>query len=229
MTLSAAWVLGAVIVLSMAVFIVSLSTSSGAQSRRTSASPGDAAACSQPLFPPGTPPPTSISGPKQVPPGSGNAQVTGNDGSGATLAPDCQWIVDFPTPTGDPTVTFTQYSQIHMNAGTQYGVNYVNNTGVTCHLTVEALNGFGGGGAQETLNSGNCNTDGYAPGEGSVQGFLTNGATGPLDTVASFSSTVTSFASGANIAFGFFNACSENPVGSHTNYACNYFYGGPSL
>jgi hypothetical protein len=123
----------------------------------------------------------------------------------------------------------TQYANLHMAAGTQYGISYSNNTGVNCHLTVEALNGFGGGGAQETLNSGNCNTDGYVPGEGAVQGHLVNGTVAALDTVASFSSTVTSFASGANISYGYFDACSEDPVGSHTSYACNYFFGGPSL
>jgi len=116
-----------------------------------------------------------------------------------------------------------------MTAGTQYVTDYNNNTGVSCDTTVEALNGFGGGGAQETLTGSYCNTDGYAPGEGEVKGFLTNGTDGPTDTVASFNSTVTSFASGANISFGFFSACSEDPVGSHTNYACDYFYGGPSL
>jgi hypothetical protein len=145
------------------------------------------------------------------------------------LAPICQWTYSFDPPTGDPTVNFTEYAQAHMAAGTQYAANYNNATGVSCHMTVEALNGFGGGGAQETLNSSHCNTDSYVPGEGAVQGVLTNGTVGAVDTVASFNSTVTSFASGANISYGYFNACSENPLGSHTNYACNYFYGGPSL
>jgi len=116
-----------------------------------------------------------------------------------------------------------------MNLATLYGVDFSNNTGVSCNITVETLNGFGGGGAQETLKGSYCNTDGYVPGEGAVQSVLLNGAAGPDETVASFNSTVTSFASGANIYYGYFNACSENPVGSHTNYACDYFYGGPSL
>jgi hypothetical protein len=150
-------------------------------------------------------------------------------GQTVLLTPVCQWILTFDPPTGDPTVTFTQYANTYLAAGTQYGIVYSNNTGVSCHLTVETLNGFGGGGAQETLTGSSCNTDGYVAGEGYVEGFLTNGATGPVETVASFNSTVTSFASGANISYGLFNACSEDPVGSHTSYACNYFYGGPSL
>jgi hypothetical protein len=196
------------------------------------AAPVSAAAtssCTEPVFPAGTPAPTSVTGPSQPPTVSVPVIALGANGSIETLTPVCQWVMSFDPPTGDPTVTFTQYANLKMTLATQYGVSYTNNTGVSCHFTAEVLNGFGGGGAQETLNSSNCNTDGYVPGESSVQGTLVNSATGPVETVASFSSTVTSFASGANVSYGFFNACSENPVGSHTNYACNYFYGGPSL
>jgi hypothetical protein len=161
--------------------------------------------------------------------GSASVAFVSSSGSIEALTPVCQWVMTFDPPTGDPTVTFTQYSNVAMTLATQYRVSYTNNTGVSCHLTVEVLNGFGGGGAQETLNSSNCNTDGYVPGESTVQSALVNGATGPDETVASFNSTVTSFAAGANISYGVFNACSENPVGSHTNYACNYFLGGPGL
>ncbi len=184
--------------------------------------------CAKPLFVAGLSNPTSVKGPEQ--PGSSTAvAVLGSDGSDETLTPVCQWTYTYDPPTGDPTVTFTEYSEAYMAAGTQYVADYNNITGVSCDTTVEALNGFGGGGAQETLTGSYCNTDGYAYGEGSVKGYLTNGTSGSTDTVASFNSTVTSFASGANISYGFFNACSEDPVGSRTNYACNYFYGGPSL
>lgn len=192
-----------------------------------SASP-DLGNCVSPSFVAGSPQPTSVQGPDQ-PSSSAPVTAVGTDGEVQTLTPVCQWTYTFDPPTGDPTVHFTQYSNAHLAAGTQYTYNYDNSNGVSCHMTVEALNGFGGGGAQETLNSSNCNTDGYAPGEGVVRGFLTNGSSGAADTVASFNTTVTSFASGANISYGYFNACSENPVGSHTNYACDYFYGGPSL
>jgi hypothetical protein len=116
-----------------------------------------------------------------------------------------------------------------MTVGSNYGVDYSNNSGVSCDLTVDVVNAFGGGAGQETITGSNCNTDGYVAGESSVQGVLTNGTTATDETVATFNSKVTSFASGANISYGFFNACSEDPVGSHTNYACDYFYGGPNL
>jgi hypothetical protein len=185
--------------------------------------------CTPPVFPAGTPAPDSVTGPSQPPSASSRVAVESAGGSIEDLTPVCQWTLSFDPPTGDPTVTFTQYSNTAMALATGYRVSYTNNTGVSCHFTAEVLNGFGGGGAQETLNSSNCNTDGYGPGEGSVQSTLVNGATGPVEGVASFNSTVTSFAAGANVSYGEFNACSENPVGSHTNYACNYFFGGPSL
>ena len=185
--------------------------------------------CTEPVFPMGTPVPTSVTGPSQPPLGSSPIVAVGARGSIEVLTPVCQWVMSFDPPTGDPTVTFTQYSNVAMTLATQYRVSYTNNTGVSCHFTAEVLNGFGGGGAQETLNSSNCNTDGYVPGEGSVQSTLVNSVKGPVESVASFNSTVTSFAAGANVSYGEFNACSENPVGSHTNYACNYFFGGPSL
>jgi hypothetical protein len=185
--------------------------------------------CQQPTLPSGTPAPTRVTGPFQPPPSSPAVPVAEADGTVVELAPQCQWIMSFDPPSGDPTVTFTQYANLQMTLGSQYGIDYTNNTGVKCDETVEVLNGFGGGGAQDTLNSSNCNNDGYVPGEGSVEGVLVNGTDGPDETVAAFHSTVTSFASGANISYGYFNACSEDPVGSHTTYACDYFYGGPSL
>jgi hypothetical protein len=188
-----------------------------------------AGGCQQPTFPPGTPAPTTVTGPFQPAPSSPALSVDQSNGADVTIAPVCQWVVTFDPPSGDPTVNFTQYANVQMTLGTQYGVDYTGQTDVKCDETVEVLNGFGGGGAQDTLNSSNCNNDSYAPGEGSVAGALVNGTVGPDETVASFHSTVTSFASGADIYYGYFNACSEDPLGSHTNYACNYFYGGPSL
>jgi hypothetical protein len=184
--------------------------------------------CSPPTFPPGTPAPTTVTGPDQPPSSSLPVTAISSGGAIETLTPVCQWRVSFSAPGGDPTVTYNQYGNTQLNLGTQYGVDFSNNTGVSCDITVETVN-FGGGAAQEGLTGSYCNTDGYVPGEGTVQGELVNGTVGPDETVATFNQVVTSFASGANIYDGDFQACSENPVGSHTNYACDYFYGGPTL
>jgi hypothetical protein len=213
--------------LSLAVLYGAFSPSDAAAPITTATSAGGT--CQQPVLAPGTPSPTSVAGPFLPSTSSGPAMVSGPDGTAQSVSPVCQWTMSFDPPSGDPTVTYTEYSNLQMGLGDQYGVNYSNNTGVRCNLTVETLNGLGGGGAQETLNSSNCNNDGYVPGEGAVQGALVNGSLGPEETVATFHSTVTSFALGANIYYGYFNACSEDPLGSHTSYACDYFYGGPTL
>jgi hypothetical protein len=216
-----------IIVLSMGILFASMST--GMAAAAPHASPAATIGCQEPILPAGTPAPTSVTGPSRPSSSSPSTTVSGPGGTTETLQPVCVWTMSFDPPTGDPTVTFTEYANVQMNVGSNYNVDYSNNTGVSCDMTVDVVNAFGGGAGQEEITGSFCNTDGYGPGESSVQGVLVNGTAASVDTVASFNNKITSFASGANISYGFFNACSEDPVGSHTSYACDYFYGGPNL
>ncbi len=114
-----------------------------------------------------------------------------------------------------------------MADGTQYSFSDNGAYGVNCNGTVEVLNGFGGGGAQASITSNYCNTDGFTQGEGSVQAVDVGFATGPVVSLTSFNQVFTSFEPGNNIFYGIFYFCSEDPVGQQSTYACVYFDGGP--
>ena len=196
----------------------------GASRGLNSSQPAGVSACPPPPQPPGAVAPTSLS--QEAAP-SGPTVTVSSGSSTSTLGPGvCQWVYHYPSQAGDPIVTSTYLGTEHMTLSTSYAVNYSSYYGVSCDLHAEVLNGFGGGGAQQTLNSSHCNTDGYVPGESSVQ-VVGSGASGPVQTVATFNSTVTSFVSGYSVYYGIFDACSENPVGQTSTYSCDYFYGGP--
>lgn len=121
----------------------------------------------------------------------------------------------------------TQYSDLYMALGTQYNFVFTGQNGVSCFQTIEVLNAYGGGAAQGTLNSGYCNTDGFVPGEGSAQAVDVGYGTGPVVSLTSFGNTFTSFEPGANIFYGVFYFCSQDPPGQQNVYACVYLNGGP--
>jgi hypothetical protein len=133
---------------------------------------------------------------------------------------------------GDPTVTYTFVGDVQQNPGDEsLVIDSPNYYGVNCAAYTDLVNVFGGGLAETQLWAtahNYCNTDGYTPGEGAVQAFNANLQAGPDETVApNFGQWYGSFASGANILTGNFQLCSEDPVGSHTNYACVAWTAGP--
>ena len=176
--------------------------------------------------------PSSLSGPATAPAG-GPVTLTAPNGQATNLQAICTWKATVPsgaTPSGsDPTVTYTQLSNAAMADGTQYAFSDNGAYGVNCNGTVEVLNGFGGGGAQASITSGYCNTDGFVPGEGSVQAVDVGFTMGPVVSLTSFGQVFTSFESGNNIFYGIFYFCSQDPVGQQSYYACVYFDGGPAF
>ena len=175
---------------------------------------------------------SSLSGPGPAA-ASGPVTLTAPNGQVTDLQAICTWKATIPGGTtssgNDPTVTYTQLSNQAMADGTQYAFSDNGAFGVNCNGTVEVLNGFGGGGAQASITSGYCNTDGFVPGEGSVQAVDVGFTMGPVVSLTSFGQVFTSFESGNNIFYGIFYFCSQDPVGQQSYYACVYFDGGPAF
>jgi hypothetical protein len=190
--------------------------------------PISAGSCPAPAMGTGGPAPTSISGPfavSQTQSGPQMMQV------GTTLPPApivCEWVISYPSPSGDPTVTVYVASPIQASVGSINEFAAFNNHGVSCEADWELLNPSGGGLARSMLSGGTCNTDGFVRGEGTVEAFNGDLEAGPTTTVApQFGAWYNSEALGAPILEGQFSYCSEDPVGQHNTYACLQFDAGP--
>jgi hypothetical protein len=140
----------------------------------------------------------------------------------------CDWVISYPSTTGDPTVTVYVASPIQASVGPTNEFADFGQYGVSCEAYWTLQNPAGGGVAEAMLYSGTCNTDGFVRGEGSVEAFNANLQSGPTTTVAPrFGPWYVSQAAGASILEGQFSFCSEDPVGQHSTYACVQFDAGP--
>jgi hypothetical protein len=140
----------------------------------------------------------------------------------------CDWIVSYPSASGDPTVTVYVANPLQASVGPSYEFADFGEFGVSCEAYWTLQNPAGGGVAEAMLYAGTCNTDGFVRGEGSVEAFNANLQSGPTTTVAPrFGFWYLSQASGASILEGQFSFCSEDPVGQHSTYSCVQFDAGP--
>ena len=144
--------------------------------------------------------------------------------------PVCQRTLSYPSAAGDPTVVVTFVGNYQQNVGSGNVVEFVDSNyyGVNCDGYTDLVNAYGGGIAETQLYTSYCNTDGYTPGEGAVQVFDGNSTSGGDVTVApNFGQWYGSYDGGSTVLYGNFQICSENPVGSHTNYSCVAWSAGP--
>jgi hypothetical protein len=140
----------------------------------------------------------------------------------------CDWVISYPSPAGDPTVTVYEIGPIQAPVGPVNEFQAINEDGVTCQAYWTLQNPPAGGEAESDLSGGNCNTDGFVRGEGSVEAINGDLEAGPVTVVAPrFDSAYSSVAAGAPVLVGEFSFCSEDPVGQHSTYACIQFDAGP--
>jgi len=150
-------------------------------------------------------------------------------GGSSTFAATCRWRLSFNVHHHDPVVYVVTGTPIYLVPGV---VNefFDNGSagGVICTAYYQIDNGYGGAAAQSWLQAGNCNTDGFTKGEGTV--VIDDAAlrAGPTVSVApSFHQWYVSYVFGANSLVGVFTFCSEDPPGQHQVYACVQFDAGP--
>jgi len=184
--------------------------------------------CPAPAMGTGGPAPTSISGPYAVPQTQSDSQMmqVGNGLPATRIL--CEWVISYPSVSGDPTVTVFVGSPVQASVGTINEFADFGQHGVTCEAYWSLQNSSGAGVAEAMLFGGYCNTDGFVRGEGTVEAINGNLQAGPTVTVAPrFGAWYVSTAFGASILVGQFSFCSENPVGQRNTYSCVQFDAGP--
>jgi hypothetical protein len=172
--------------------------------------------------------PNSVTGPFQLANGRGTDPMASPKLSLRGFTATCKWRLTLIVHKHDPTVWVTTGTSIKVSPGVIDEFNDDGADGVICAAYYQVDNGFGGAGAQASLASTSCNTDGFTNGESSVVVVNGNLQSGPTTIVAPNQQTwYVSFIEGANVLGGRFTFCSQDPEGQHKTYACIQFDAGP--
>lgn len=194
--------------------------------RSSLSSLGSVGSCPKPSLNLNGDPPTSVTGPFLLVPGSD--QHLGSSANAGPVGVSCKWKLNFIVHKHDPTVWVTTLPGIPLQPGVINEFNSNGTDGVHCAAYYQIDNGFGGAAAQAALASTQCNTDGFTNGEGSVAVINGNLKTGPTTIVAPTQSHwYVSYVGGSSVLVGQFTFCSQDPVGQHSTYACIQFDAGP--